>query len=48
MNVQGRLLQKQLLESTQTTIDVSQRSKGIYFLKIISETGSKVEKIIKE
>ena len=47
-DVQGRLLQTQLLDEVQTTIDISEKSTGIYFLKITSDKGSKVEKLIKE
>lgn len=47
-DVQGRLLQTQLIDEVQTTIDISEKSNGIYFLKITSDKGSKVEKIMKE
>ncbi|MBL7887565.1 MAG: T9SS type A sorting domain-containing protein [Flavobacterium sp.] len=47
-DVQGRLLQTQLLDEIQTSIDISEKSNGIYFLKITSDKGSKVEKIVKE
>lgn len=43
-DVQGRLLQS---SSTQT-IDVSQRASGIYFLKIRTEMGVKLEKLVRE
>ncbi|MBL7887564.1 MAG: T9SS type A sorting domain-containing protein [Flavobacterium sp.] len=47
-DVQGRLLQTQLADEVQTSIDISEKSKGVYFLKITSDKGSKVEKLIKE
>ena len=47
-DVQGRLLQTQLLDEVQTSIDISEKSTGIYFLKITSDKGSKVEKIMKK
>ncbi|MES2747316.1 MAG: T9SS type A sorting domain-containing protein [Bacteroidota bacterium] len=47
-DVQGRLLQTTLENTTNAIIDISQKSQGIYFLKITSDVGSKVEKIIKE
>ena len=47
-DVQGRLLQTKLVNDFQTAIDISEKSNGIYFLKITSDNGSKVEKIIKE
>ena len=47
-DVQGRLLQTNLVNENQTSIDISEKSKGIYFLKITSDKGIKVEKIVKE
>lgn len=42
-DVQGRLLQA----GTTATVDVSGRASGIYFLKVTTERGTKVEKIVK-
>ncbi|SDJ67388.1 T9SS type A sorting domain-containing protein [Flavobacterium noncentrifugens] len=47
-DVQGRILQSSAENKKETSIDLSQQSKGIYFLKISTEKGSKIEKIIKE
>jgi Leucine-rich repeat (LRR) protein len=47
-DVQGRLLQTNLVNENETTIDVSTKSKGVYFLKILSDKGMKVEKIVRE
>jgi hypothetical protein len=47
-DIYGRLLQTNLQESTNSTMDLTQRSAGIYFLKITSDKGQKVEKIVKE
>lgn len=47
-DVQGRLLQTKLTNEINFTIDVSDKINGIYFLKITTEKGSKIEKIIKE
>jgi Leucine-rich repeat (LRR) protein len=47
-DVQGRILQSKLSNKKQTTIDLSQKENGIYFFKINTVKGSKVEKIIKE
>jgi Leucine-rich repeat (LRR) protein len=44
-DVQGRILQTVLNASK---LDISDKSNGIYFLKITTEKGSKIEKIIKE
>ena len=47
-DIQGRILETHLEESTTATIDISNKLNGIYFLKITSENGIKVEKIVKE
>lgn len=47
-DVQGRLLQTKLTDENSTSIDISDKSNGIYFLKITSEKGIKVERIVKE
>ena len=47
-DVQGRLLETKLVDQVKTTINLSEKTNGIYFLKITSDTGSKVERIVKE
>ncbi len=47
-DVQGRLLQTSLVNENQTTVDISNQSSGVYFLKIISDKGMKVQKIVRE
>lgn len=47
-DIYGRLLQTNLTSDEKTVMDVSQRASGTYFLKITSEKGQKVEKIIKK
>ena len=47
-DIQGRILETSLENSKESTLDISKRETGIYFLKIITEEGSKVEKIMKE
>ena len=47
-DVQGRILQTVLENSKTTTLDISNKSNGIYFLKVTTEIGSSVEKIVKE
>lgn len=47
-DVQGRLLQTNLQNSNTALLDISEKSNGIYFVKITTEKGIKVEKIIKE
>ena len=45
-DVQGRILET--LVGNNKKIDISDKTNGIYFLKITTENGSKVERIIKE
>ena len=47
-DVQGRLLETKVMDDLKTTINLSEKTNGIYFLKINSDSGSKVEKIVKE
>jgi uncharacterized repeat protein (TIGR01451 family) len=47
-DVQGRILQTNLVNENQTTIDVSSQANGVYFLKIISDKGMMVKKIVRE
>lgn len=47
-DVQGRLITTQLNNSNTFNLDMNQQSLGIYFVKVITEKGVKVEKIIKE
>ena len=47
-DVQGRIIQSKLTDEENSTIDVSSFTNGIYFLKIKTEMGEKVEKMIKE
>lgn len=46
-DMQGRNLETRQINETRTTIDISTKSKGVYFLKIKTDHGSKVMKIIK-
>jgi hypothetical protein len=47
-DVQGRLLQTALEHNKTTTLDISNQANGVYYLKVITEIGSSVEKIVKE
>ena len=47
-DVQGRILQVIPAKSSAASVDISNQSKGEYFLKITTVDGIKVEKIIKE
>lgn len=47
-DIYGRLLQTNLQDSTTSRIDFTQRCAGIYFVKITSDKGQKVEKIVKK
>ena len=47
-DVQGRILQTQIIDNQSSTLDISEKSNGIYFLKVTTDKGIKVEKIVKE
>lgn len=47
-DMQGRLIQVALENDTKADFDITQRASGIYFLKITTDKGIKVEKLIKE
>lgn len=47
-DIQGRILITKMVSDYNTVLDISNKSNGIYFLKITSEKGIKVEKLIKE
>lgn len=47
-DVQGRLLQTNIINNTTSVLDISGRATGIYFVKITSEKGVKVEKLIRQ
>jgi hypothetical protein len=46
-NIQGQLLTHMAMLQTKTTIDVSAYTNGMYFVKVKSENGSRVNKFIK-
>lgn len=48
IDAQGRIINAILVNDTKLDLDISTYSNGIYFLKITTDKGSKVEKIIKE
>lgn len=47
-DIQGRLLQVTTPNNTQTTLNLSAQPSGLYFVKIITEEGSVVEKLVKQ
>ena len=47
-DIQGRLLQTKLGDENSIKMNISELSIGTYFLKITSENGSKIQKLIKE
>ena len=47
-DVHGRILQTKIVNQTTENLDISNQSNGIYFLKITSDDGVKVEQIVKE
>jgi hypothetical protein len=47
-DVQGRLLQTQLVNDISSELNLAERANGMYFIKINTDKGSKVEKLMKE
>ena len=47
-DVQGRLLEALSPKMQEATLDVSGRTKGIYFIKVMTGSGVKVENLVKE
>ncbi|AXG73238.1 T9SS C-terminal target domain-containing protein [Flavobacterium arcticum] len=47
-DVQGRLLHSRVGNETSIRLDVSAQPSGLYFVKITTDNGSKVEKLVKE
>ncbi|NUY80844.1 T9SS type A sorting domain-containing protein [Flavobacterium sp. MAH-1] len=47
-DIQGRLLQVKMIDANQTTMNISDRQTGVYFVKITTDKGVKVEKIVKK
>lgn len=47
-DVQGRLLQIKMNSSIELDLDLSERSSGIYFVKIITDKGIHLEKIVRD
>lgn len=47
-DIQGRLLMTHLANDIKTVIDIADKANGVYFFKIRSDKGIKVEKIIKK
>ncbi len=47
-DLQGRLLQTQLVNDISSELNVTERANGMYFIKINTDKGSKVEKLVKE
>ena len=48
LNIQGQEILKQVVTTTKTVIDISDLSKGIYFIKYENENGSDTQKLIKQ
>jgi len=47
-DLQGRILQTSATDINKVSLDISDRQKGVYFLKVTTEKGASVQKIIKE
>jgi hypothetical protein len=47
-DIQGRIVQTKLLNETAPRLDISGYAKGVYFVKVKTAQGSKIEKLVKE
>jgi hypothetical protein len=47
-DLQGRVLQSQQSDANATQLDLSGRAAGVYFIKVSTEKGASVQKVIKE
>ena len=47
-DVQGKLIVTELNNSTEANLDLSQQQTGIYFVKVYTDNGMKVQKVIKQ
>jgi hypothetical protein len=47
-DVQGRLLQTKLINENASTLEITAQSAGVYFIKVTTDKGIKVEKMVKE
>ena len=47
-DVQGRILQTSIENTTTAQLDITNKTNGIYFVKITTERGTNIEKVIKE
>lgn len=47
-DIQGRIIQKKIMNVKNETIDVSSLTNGIYFMMIKTQMGQKVERLVKE
>lgn len=47
-DVQGRLIQINKTDSNEVVLDISTYNSGIYFIKVTTDVGSKIKKIVKE
>ncbi|NNT72526.1 T9SS type A sorting domain-containing protein [Flavobacterium sp. IMCC34852] len=47
-DVQGRILQTNIVNENNTTIDIAAQNVGVYFIRVVSDKGIKVEKLVKQ
>jgi hypothetical protein len=47
-DIQGRLLQTCVVNNTTSVLDISSRTSGMYFLKVITDRGEMIEKVMKK
>ncbi len=47
-DIQGRLLQTSLIGQSEASLDIAKRAAGIYILKVTTDKGTRVQKLIKQ
>jgi hypothetical protein len=47
-DIQGRMLHTEIVNENVAKFDLSDKAKGIYFIRVTTNIGQKVEKIIKQ
>lgn len=47
-DIQGRILQTKIENQTNSSLDISSRKAGVYFVKITTDKGTRTEKIVKK
>ncbi len=47
-DIQGRILETRMINEQELNMDISKYTNGVYFLKVLTDIGIKIEKLVKE